>query len=99
MKERLFTLLCAIGALLLFVLMFVRREGGLDPRNETPRPTTAERRGNGYNAVFTWLSAEKIHAVSMRKRFDKLPGIEHLPPSGNLLIVTLPTTTGLGTEE
>ena len=51
MKERLFTLLCAVGALLLFVLMFVRREGGLDPRNETPRPTTAERRGNGYNAA------------------------------------------------
>mgnify|MGYP006998766954 CR=1 FL=1 len=32
MNERVFTLLCALGALVLFVGMFLRREGGLDPR-------------------------------------------------------------------
>ena len=99
MKERWFTLVCAVGALALFVAMFVRREGGLDPRNSIPRPTTVERRGNGYNAALVWLNAEGIRAISLRDRFDRLAGVPGLPRTGNLLIVTLPSVASFNTEE
>jgi hypothetical protein len=99
MKERAFTLLCALGALVLFVGMFLRREGGLDPRNEVPRPTTAERRGNGYNAAMTWLEEERFKVISLRDRFDRLDQVDGLRPKGNLLIVTLPAVASYNTEE
>lgn len=99
MKERLITLLFALGALALFIAMFARGEGGLDPRKDVPRPTTAERRGNGYYAAMSWLDAENVRTLSLRDRFNTLPGREDLPPSGNLLIVTLPATVSFRTEE
>ncbi|HEV7716874.1 MAG TPA: DUF4350 domain-containing protein, partial [Steroidobacteraceae bacterium] len=99
MKERLITLVCAIGALALFTAMFVKREGALGARNEIPRPTTAERRGNGYHAVLSWLDAEGIRSVSLRDRFDTLAKREDLPATGNLLVVTLPAATGFTTAE
>ncbi|HEY8508139.1 MAG TPA: DUF4350 domain-containing protein, partial [Steroidobacteraceae bacterium] len=99
MRERLITLLCAMGALLLFAAMFVRRDAGFDARGEIPRPTTVERRGNGYHAAMAWLDAEGIRTVSLRQRFETLPEREDLPPKGNLLIVTLPAVTQFRTEE
>lgn len=99
MKERLITLICALGALALFVAMFVKREGALGARNEVPRPTTAERRGNGYHAATTWLDAEGIREISLRDRFDTLAKRKDLPRSGNLLIVTLPAATSFNTWE
>jgi hypothetical protein len=98
-KERAFTLLCALGAVMLFVAMFVRREGSFELRNEIPRPTTVERRGNGYNAAFTWLNVEGVRSISLRDRFNKIADVEELPASGNLLIVTLPAVGGFKTEE
>jgi hypothetical protein len=98
-KERLLTLALAIGALLLFIGLFVRREGALGARNEVPRPTTAERRGNGYHAAASWLDAEGIREISLRDRFDTLAQREDLPPSGNLLIVTLPAANTFNTWE
>ena len=99
MKERLFTLACALGALVLFVGMFVRREGGLDPRNDIPRPITTERRGNGYHAAITWLESEKVRVISLRDRFDRLGDVEGLASAGNLMIVTLPAVGAFNTEE
>jgi len=99
MKERAFTLLCALGALALFIAMFVRREGGVDARHDIPRPTTAERRGNGYNAALVWLNAEGVRSISLRDRFNKLREVKGLPATGNLLIVTLPAAGGFNTEE
>lgn len=99
MKERLITLACALGALALFFAMFVQRESALSRRDDIPRPTSAERRGNGYNAALTWLDAEGIRSVSLRDRFDSLAARKDLPPSGNLLIVTLPAATGFATWE
>jgi uncharacterized protein DUF4350 len=98
-KERLITLALAIGALLLFVAMFIKREGALGARNEVPRPTTAERRGNGYHAAVSWLEAEGLREISLRDRFDTLAKREDLPKSGNLLIVTLPASNGFNTWE
>ncbi len=99
MRERLITLAIAIGVLLLFVAMFVRREDALGARNEVPRPTTAERRGNGYHAATSWLEAEGIREISLRERFDTLTQRKDLPRSGNLLIVTLPAANGFNTWE
>jgi hypothetical protein len=99
MRERLITLLCAIGALFLFAAMFVRRDAGFDARGEIPRPTTVERRGNGYHAAMAWLDAEGIRSVSLRQRFETLAERGDLPPQGNLLIVTLPAVTQFRTEE
>jgi hypothetical protein len=98
-NERVFTLLCAIGALALFTGMFLRRDGGIDPRREISRPTTVEHRANGYRAVSAWLEGEQIRVVSLRDRFDELLSQADLAPAGNLLVVTLPGSTAFTTEE
>jgi len=98
-KERLITLICALGALALFFTMFMHPDshgiGGI----EVPRPTTEERGGNGYHAALQWLDAEHIRAVSLRDRFDKLPQKKSLAATGNVLIVTLPAIAVFKTEE
>lgn len=99
MRERLLTFALAVGALILFVAMFVKREGALGARNEVPRPTTAERRGNGYHAAASWLDGEGIREISLRNRFDTLAKRDDLPPAGNLLIVTLPAANSFNTWE
>lgn len=99
MKERFITLLCAIGALLLFGIMFLNREGVSGGRFDAPRPITSERRGNGYHAAMTWLENEHIRSVSLRDRYDTLASRDDLTPTGNLLIVTLPIRTPFKTEE
>ena len=99
MKDRTFTFICAVGVFALFVVMFVRREGGLDPRNDMPRPTTVERRGNGYNAAFAWLTAEEVRTLPLRDRFATLAHMKGLPAAGNLLIVTLPGSESFDTDE
>lgn len=99
MKERLVTFLCALGALLLFIAMFGSTESSFDPGREAARPTTAERRGNGYYAAISWLESENIRTISLRERFTSLTERDDIPPTGNLLIVTLPATTGFQTAE
>jgi len=54
MRERLITLICALGALLLFLTLFVRGESAGAPAGTAP--TTAERGTNGLLGAFTWLS-------------------------------------------
>ncbi|MEJ1966033.1 MAG: DUF4350 domain-containing protein [Gammaproteobacteria bacterium] len=99
MKERLITLLCALGALALFSVMFLKREGTLGDRLGVPSPVTSERRGNGYHAAMTWLENEGIRSVSLRERYDTLARRDDLTPAGNLLIVTLPARAGFKTAE
>src|SRR5690349_8105549 len=99
MRERLITFVCAVGVLFLFMAMFIKREGALNARNEVPRPTTVERRGNGYHAAISWLDTEGIRGISLRDRFDTLAQRKDLPSSGNLLIVTLPAANGFNTWE
>ena len=99
MKERLITLLCAFGALTLFAMMFLNREGMSGGRFDTPRPITSERRADGYHAAMTWLENEHIRSVSLRDRYGTLAKREDLARTGNLLIVSLPVRTALRTEE
>jgi hypothetical protein len=98
-KERLITLVCALGALALFFTMFLHKDGQGIGGKEIPRPTTEERGGNGYHAALQWLDAEHIRAVSLRDRFDKLPQKKSLAATGNVLIVTLPAIAVFKTEE
>ena len=99
MKERLITLGCALGALALFLTIFGRSESAADARRDIPRPTSEERRGNGYHAAMSWLDQERTHTASLRNRFDRLADQPGLGPAGNLLIVTLPASVGFRTEE
>ena len=99
MKERLITLGCALGALALFLTIFGRSESAADARRDIPRPTSEERRGNGYHAAMSWLDQERTHTASLRNRFDRLADQPGLAPAGNLLIVTLPASVGFRTEE
>jgi hypothetical protein len=91
MRERLITLVCALGSLLLFAALFVRGEG-LDSRR-VALPTTIERHGNGLAGAMRWLEAEGIRTVSLRERFDTLAKRRDLPRAGNLLIMTVPVAT------
>jgi hypothetical protein len=91
MRERLITLVCALGSLLLFAALFVRGEG-LDSRR-VALPTTIERHGNGLAGAMSWLEAEGIRTVSLRERFDTLAKRRDLPRAGNLLIMTVPVAT------
>jgi hypothetical protein len=92
MKERLVTLACALGALALFIVLFVEPQSGLDRRRSVPRPTTEETRGNGYHAAYAWLAASHLKTLSLRERFDALVARGDLAPGGNVLVVTLPGT-------
>jgi len=96
-RERLTTLACALGALLVFLTLFVHRGALEQPRNAPP--TTVERGDNGLAAAMRWLQGEGIRTVSLRERFDTLSRRADLPPRGNLLIVSTPVVTALRLSE
>jgi hypothetical protein len=96
-RERLITLLCALGALLVFVTLFVR--GGPAEMPRSAPPTTSERGDNGLWAARTWLELEGIRTASLRERFDALERRPGLPRSGNLLVVTTPVVNAFKTVE
>jgi hypothetical protein len=91
MRERLLTLGCALGALVLFVTMFLN--GRQVAGRRAALPTTVERGGNGLSGALTWLGGEGVRALSLRERFDVLRKRRDLPAAGNLLVVSLPVTT------
>jgi hypothetical protein len=97
MRERLYTLLCALGALLVFVTLFIR--GGPLEMVRSAAPTTIERGENGLFAARNWLAAEGIRSVSLRQGFDTLEHRHDGPHTGNLLIVTTPVVNAFKTAE
>ena len=99
MRERLLTLGAALGALVLFLTLFVGSERGLGLARDVPRPTTAERSRNGYRAAVEWLAVEKIPAISVQEGLEKSFERPGLAPVGNLMIVTLPVSTGFRSAE
>ena len=65
MRERLNTLLCALGALLVFATLFLH--GPMEmPRGAAP--TTSERGEDGLFAARSWLEREGVSALSLRER-------------------------------
>jgi len=99
MRDRLVTLVCACGALALFLAMFMHSDAGTGGRGDVPRPTSEERRASGYNGAMAWLDEQHVRTVSVRERFNKLAVRPGLAATGNLLIVTLPAATSFKTEE
>lgn len=99
MKERLITLACACAALALFLAMFLHGDEPSGSRGDVARPTTAERRANGYSGAMAWLDQEHLRTVAVRDRFDKLTVNPNLSATGNLLMVTLPAASSFRTEE
>ena len=96
MRERLNTLLCALGALLVFATLFLH--GPMEmPRGAAP--TTSERGEDGLFAARSWLEREGVSALSLRERFDTLEKRRDLPPTGNLLIVTTPVVNAFKAAE
>jgi uncharacterized protein DUF4350 len=98
MRERGLTFLLALAALAAFYALWLRPVPSLDPDADAPRPTTAERRGNGYAAVFEWLERTGVDARSWRERYTALADAG-LPPRGNLMILTLPGLDTIRSEE
>jgi len=96
MRERLTTLACALGALLVFATLFMR--GGELEERAAP-PTTLERGGNGLLGARRWLEAEGVRTMSLRERFNTLAQRHDLPASGNLLILTTPVVTAFRLSE
>jgi hypothetical protein len=89
MRERGITLLLAAGALAAFYGLWLQPASSLDPDADTARPTTAERRGNGYAGLYEWLQRSGINVRSFRERYTALQSAD-LPPRGNLLVLALP---------
>lgn len=97
MKERLITLACALGALLLLLTLFVHVGGAERPA--VTLPTTVERGDNGLAAASAWLAGERVPTRAVRDRFDGALGAADLTLSGNLLVVSLPVATPFGADE
>jgi hypothetical protein len=89
MRERGIALLLALGALAAFYGLWLRPAPSLDPDADAARPTSAERRGNGYAALYEWLEKSGVQARSWRERYTALADSD-IPPRGNLLVLTLP---------
>ena len=97
MRERLMTLACALGALLLFGTLFLREDAFTEQR--VSLPTSTEGSDNGLLGVVNWLRAEGVTSVSLRERFGTLARRQDLEPTGNLMIVTLPAATNFRGDE
>jgi hypothetical protein len=89
MRERGITLLLAVAAFAAFYGLWLRPASSLDPDADTARPTTAERRGNGYAGLFEWLQRSGVQVRSFRERYTALQSTD-LPARGNLLVLSLP---------
>jgi hypothetical protein len=94
MKERMITLLLAVGALALFYALFVPRSPG---EQSVALPVSTEGRDAGYQALWRWLQAQEIQVVSFRDRYHRLG--QSLPGTGNLLITTLPQQAPVREDE
>lgn len=98
MRERLVSLLLALAALATFYGLWLRPSSAFDPDADVARPTTAERRGNGYAGLFDWLQRSRVHARSLRERYTALAELD-IAPRGNLLVLTLPAVDVFRHEE
>ncbi len=76
MRERGIAFLLALAALAAFYGLWLRPAPSLDPDANIARPTTAERRGNGYAALYEWLQRSGVEVRSLRERYAALPDLD-----------------------
>ena len=98
MRERGVAFLLALAALAAFYGLWLRPAPSLDPDANIARPTTAERRGNGYAGLYEWLQRSGVEARSLRDRYTTLPDLE-IPSRGNLLVLSLPAVEVFHSDE
>jgi hypothetical protein len=98
MRERGIAFLLALAALAAFYGLWLRPSPSLDPDADIARPTTAERRGNGYAGLVEWLRRSGVEVRSFRERYSKLAELE-APSRGNLLILSLPAVEVFHSDE
>jgi hypothetical protein len=98
MRERGLTFLLALAALVAFYALWLRPAPSLDLDADAARPTSTERRGNGYAGLAQWLQSSRVGVRSWRERYTALAELD-IPPRGNLMILTLPGLEVFRTEE
>jgi hypothetical protein len=89
MRERAVTFGLALAALLAFYALWLSPAPTFDPDVDSARPTSAERRGNGYAGLYAWLAKTGVPVRSFRERYTALVD-SGLPSRGNLLVLSLP---------
>jgi hypothetical protein len=87
-KDRLFTLLLAAGALAAFYVVLAPKPP--PPQERVTRPISTEAGPNGYLALERWLAQERVPVVSLRERYGALATLTPGVAKGNLLITTTP---------
>jgi hypothetical protein len=87
-KDRLFTLLLAAGALAAFYVVLAPKPP--PPQERVTRPISTEAGPNGYLALQRWLAQEGVPVVSLRERYGALATLVPGAPKGNVLITTTP---------
>ena len=98
MRERGIAFLLALASLAAFYGLWLRPAPSLDPDADAARPTTAERRGNGYAGLFEWLRSSGVEVRSYRERYSELAELD-APSRGNLLILSLPAVEVFHSDE
>ena len=98
MRERGIAFLLALAALAAFYGLWLRPTPSLDPYGDAARPTTAERRGNGYAGLYEWLQRSGVQTRSFRERYSALLQLD-APSRGNLLVLTLPAMEVFHSDE
>lgn len=98
MRERGMTLLLALAALVAFYALWLRPGPSLDLDAQDARPTSSERRGNGYAGLYEWLQRAGVGVRSWRERYTALEELD-IPPRGNLMVLTLPGVEMFRSEE
>jgi hypothetical protein len=98
MRERGITFLLALAALAAFYGLWLGPSPSLDPDADIARPTSAERRGNGYAGLFEWLQRSGVDVRSFRERYTKLRDFD-APPRGNLMVLSLPAVEVFHSDE
>jgi hypothetical protein len=88
MKDRLLTLMLALGAFAAFYVLLAPKPEA--PQERVTRPLSTEAGPNGYLAMARWLEKERIPVVSLRDRYGTLAQATQSVPTGNLLIATTP---------
>jgi hypothetical protein len=97
MRERVATLACAFGALLLIGTLLLRGDPAAARRASLP--TSIERADNGLLGAMSWLRSEGVATLALRERFGALTKRPGLAADGNLLIVSLPAASAVRVEE
>src|SRR5690348_10777848 len=98
MRERGIAFLLAPAALAAFYGLWLRPSPTLDPDANIARPTTAERRGNGYAGLYEWLQRSGVEVRSLRDRYSTLAELG-IPSRGNLLVLSLPAVEVFHSDE